>query len=42
MEMMKNGAVVADAVKSTGLARPTFYKWKPVVELKIVDEQQEM
>ena len=26
-----------DAVKSTGLARSTFYKWKAVAELRIVD-----
>lgn len=31
---------MADAIKSTGTAKSTFYKWRPVAELKIMDPDQ--
>ena len=31
------GESIIEALKRKGLARSTFYKWKPVAELKILD-----
>ena len=28
------------AIKATGLPKSTFYKWKPVAEMKIIDVDQ--
>ncbi|KAL5250465.1 hypothetical protein ACHWQZ_G016258 [Mnemiopsis leidyi] len=37
LELVKRGNPVADAIKRTGIAKSTFYEWKPIAELKIVD-----
>ena len=40
LQNIKNDVLTADAVRSAGLPKSTFYKWKPVAEMKIVDANQ--
>ena len=37
LELQRRGETSADAIKGTGLPKSTFYKWKPVAELLLVD-----
>ncbi len=40
LDLVNNGTSTADAIKNTGLPKSTFYKWKPIAELKIMDADQ--
>ena len=37
---VNGGNTIAEALKCLGMARSTFYKWKPVAELKILDPER--
>ena len=34
------GIPIADAIKAAGFPKSTFYKWKPLAELRVVDFYQ--
>ena len=40
LQLVKSGTPMHDATKATGLPKSTFYKWKPVAEMKIIDVDQ--
>ena len=40
LRKVNDGVTILDALKLLGMARSTFYKWKPVAELKILDPQR--
>jgi hypothetical protein len=40
LDLVKNGTPTADAIKTVGIAKSTFYKWKALAELKIMDPDQ--
>ena len=37
LDRVNSGETIIEALKCRGLARSTFYKWKPVAELRILD-----
>ena len=40
LRLAEDGLPTIDAIKATGCPKSTFYKWKPLAELKIIDADQ--
>ena len=40
LENQRRGDSSADAIKGAGLPKSTFYKWKPIAELLLVDDNR--
>ncbi|XP_063689157.1 zinc finger protein 711-like [Bolinopsis microptera] len=40
LEKVNSGHTIAEALKCMGMPRSSFYKWKPVAELKILDPER--
>ena len=40
LQLVNSGTPASDAITATGTKKSTFYKWKPIAEIKIIDEAQ--